>query len=454
MFDTEARTHERAILVGVYSQRAALAPELCLEELASLVSAAGGQSVATLFQRRSGGKSESDTRNSEHRAIDPATFIGRGKAAQVGALVEAHDASIVVFDNELSPAQIRELETIVGCKVIDRTELILDIFAARAQTREAMLQVELAQLEYTAPRLRGMWTHLERQAASGGAGASAGIGTRGPGEKQIEIDRRIIGKRITRLRRELSRIEARKQREVAHRARKGYCVGLIGYTNAGKSTLLNRVADAGTYSADQLFATLATKTKLWRLAPGIDVLLSDTVGFVRDLPPGLVASFRSTLEETIHADLLLHVIDASHPQALEQVRAVEDVLRQLDREDAPTLYVLNKLDNVDDQDSLIALRHRLKDAVEISAATGEGMHELVAAVVARRCEQWLTVHVHASVSNGRLRSLVHEHAHVSSEHYVDEEWIAEISLSKAQLSQQPEILAAVCADHCDHSGQS
>jgi GTP-binding protein HflX len=300
-----------AVIVGAYYGRDLAIADVLLDELESLVSAAGGQTVARLIQRFS-----------HSRSMTPATYIGSGKAQFLAELVEANEATVAVFDTELSPAQVRSLEEIVGCRVIDRSELILDIFASRARTRESRVQVELAQLQYTAPRLRGMWSHLERQAGTGGAG---GMGLRGPGEKQIEIDRRIISKRLTRLRAELETIHKRRKREVNARVGRHFCVGLVGYTNAGKSTLLNSLTSADAYSADKLFATLDTKTRRWRLPGGINMMLSDTVGFVRDLPHQLVASFRSTLQEALEADLLLHVIDASHPQVAEQLNLWENV---------------------------------------------------------------------------------------------------------------------------------
>src|SRR5204862_2199362 len=276
-----------------------------------------------------------------------------GKAIEIAHLAAMHEADVVVFDNDLSPSQIGELEKIIneeigtprgeaGVKVLDRSELILDIFATRAQTHEAKLQVELAQMEYTYPRLMKMWGHLER--IQSGAGGGIGIGTRGPGETQLETDRRIVRKKISDLKSEIETIQARKSRLVSKRNLEHFTVCIVGYTNAGKSTLFNTLTAAGTYADDKLFATLDTKTRAWRLERGTEVLLSDTVGFVRDLPHNLVASFKATLEEAVHADLLLHVLDVGHPHAEQQFQIVHEVLEEIGAKDKPELLLLNKID--------------------------------------------------------------------------------------------------------------
>lgn len=419
---------EQAIIVGAYSGRDLAIADRLLDELESLVSAAHGECVARLIQRFS-----------DNRSTSPATYIGRGKAEFLAELAEANDASVVVFDNELSPAQVRSLEKIVGRRVIDRSELILDIFASRARTREARVQVELAQLQYTAPRLRGMWSHLERQAGTGGAG---GMGLRGPGEKQIEIDRRLISKRISRLRAELETIHKRRRREVDSRVGKHYCVGLVGYTNAGKSTLLNRLTSAGTYSADQLFATLDTKTRRWRLPGSVDVMLSDTVGFVRDLPHQLVASFRSTLQEALEADLLLHVIDASHPQVAEQIQIVEDVLEDLGCDLSRLISVLNKVDLVEDPDTIAVLRARLPETVVISAATGDGADALSELVLRRYRESCAVFRVTAPLNSGKLQAFAHANCGVQQEAYESDSWVAQLSVPEALVAR----MRALCPE--------
>ncbi|MHC5100713.1 MAG: GTPase HflX, partial [Planctomycetota bacterium] len=297
---------ERAILVGVILKRKEkTSNDDVLGELTALAESAGAVVVDRFIQKMG--------------RVSAATYIGSGKAKMLAERVDAKEADVVIFDNDLSPAQIRELEKIVECKVLDRSELILDIFATRARTHQAKLQVELAQLEYTYPRLTRMWSHLDTVAGAGGAGgvgAVGGIGTRGTGEKQLEIDRRLVNKRITELKRNIAAIDKRKIREIDGRS-DFYTISLVGYTNAGKSTLMNALTDAGVFVQDQLFATLDTRTRKWQVDAGVEVLLSDTVGFVSKLPHHLVASFKATLEETINADLLLHVVDASSVDVFE-----------------------------------------------------------------------------------------------------------------------------------------
>jgi len=310
---------ERAVLVACDLPDSRLDVRDPLGELRSLAETAGAVPVAEVIQKR-------------HRP-DVGTYLGRGKLDELKSLRIEHDASLVIFDNDLTPSQIRNIERAVGCKIIDRSELILDIFAGRATTSAAKLQVELAQLEYTYPRLRAMWSHLGQITG----GAPVGIGTRGPGEQQIEIDRRIVQRRKTMLRERLAEIHRRRAREVENRRREHWTVCLVGYTNAGKSTLFNALTEptggGGAYADDRLFATLTTRTRQWGLGYGDDVLLSDTVGFVRDLPHHLVASFRATLEEAIHADLLLIVIDVSDPRARLHHDVVQRTLDELLEED-------------------------------------------------------------------------------------------------------------------------
>ncbi|MBL4635140.1 MAG: GTPase HflX [Kofleriaceae bacterium] len=419
-----------AIIVGGYHGRDLAIADLLLDELESLVSAAGGQTLARLIQRFS-----------DNRSMRPSTYIGKGKAEFLAELVEANEANIVIFDNELSPAQVRTLEEVVGCRVIDRSELILDIFASRARTRESRVQVELAQLQYTAPRLKGMWSHLERQAGGSGS-AGGGMGLRGPGEKQIEIDRRLISKRLVRLRAELETIHKRRRREVNSRVGKHYCVGLVGYTNAGKSTLLNQLTSANAYSADQLFATLDTKTRRWALPGGIAMMLSDTVGFVRNLPHQLVASFRSTLQEALEADLLLHVIDASHPEVLSQLETVESVLDELGCDLSKLICVLNKVDLVKDPDIISVLRARLPDTVVISAVTGEGIDALCDLVLLRYRESCTRFRVIAPLSSGKLQAFARANCGVDCEDYGEESWTAELSVPEAMVTR----MRSLCPD--------
>ncbi len=411
---TEGQAAERVILVGVYGAR--VATEHRLAELASLVRAAGGEVVGQVVQRR-------PAHVPEDRPLAPATYVGSGKVDAIAAQVEEAKADAVVFDHELTPAQIRTLEERFRCRVLDRSEVILDIFASRARTREARLQVELAQLQYTAPRLRGMWTHLARQAGGAGGG---GMATRGPGEQQLEIDRRLVDKRIQLLKSRLAQIEARKERQVQARSARSWGVGLVGYTNAGKSTLLNALTRADAFAADQLFATLDTVSRRWEVQPGVAIPLSDTVGFVRDLPHHLVTGFRSTLAEAVHAALLLHVVDASHPDAEEQVRVVQEVLDSLGIERERVLGVLNKCDRVTDPLVLVALRRALPGAVRVSALTGEGLDELARRVAERRSAAWLERRLLVPHHRGDLMARIKAEGEVVEERWDEEGWHATV----------------------------
>ena len=299
-----------------------------LAELASLAEAAEVRVVGRLMQQRDRPRAR--------------TYLGKGKVEELGTMVKALGAKVVIFDNDLSPMQIKSLEEDLKCKVLDRSELILDIFANRAATKEARLQVEIAQLEYTAPRLRAMWSHLGQVTG----GAPIGVGTRGPGEQQLEIDRRLVQSRLVQLRRNLAEVQSRRTREVATRRDEHFTVGLVGYTNAGKSTMFNRLTEGGAFEADMLFATLGTRIGAWNLGGGNIALLSDTVGFIRDLPHHLVASFRATLEETIYAHVLLIMLDVSDPNAARQFETVTEVLDDIGATTQPRLLVLNKVDRL------------------------------------------------------------------------------------------------------------
>ena len=337
-------------------ERAERSTDASMEELAALVETAGGEPVVTVIQNRP--------------SPDPRSFIGDGKVAEIKALIEMNSCDLAVFDNELSPSQMRALTEDLGIRVLDRSGLILDIFAQRARTREGKLQVELAQYRYLLPRLTGMWTHLVRQTASGG---SSPIGTRGPGETQLETDRRHIRRRIQKLEEELS--DVRRVRDTQRRLREKNTlatVALIGYTNAGKSTLLNRLTGADIPANDRLFDTLDPTTRRLRLNERQEVLLSDTVGFIRKLPTHLVEAFKATLEELRYADVLLHVIDISNPEWEQQVETVEALIRQLGAEATPCLRVFNKCD------SYFGILPHGEDVVCISARSGEGADALIA----------------------------------------------------------------------------
>ncbi len=424
--ETDQRTRlsvyrENAVLVGVGLPGADMDAADSLAELRALAESAGAVVVSIMLQRRD--------------RVDPRTYIGRGKVEELRRRVEENAADVVIFDNDLSPAQIRELEKACGRKVIDRSELILDIFAGRARTHEARLQVELAQLEYTAPRLRGMWTHLERIAGAGGgtgAGAVGGIGTRGPGERQIEIDRRIVARRVSQLKREIAGIDRRKVRAVRAR-QEHFNISLVGYTNAGKSTLMNTLTGAGVPAENRLFATLDTRTRKWPLGDGLHALLSDTVGFIRRLPHHLVASFRATLEEAIHADLLLHVVDASSPAAWEQYTAVSGVLEELGCSGHRTLVLLNKTDAVDAPAELQVLRHRLPEAMCVSARTGAGLEELAEAVRRMVAGPPLRAVLRLPAAEGRAIHFLERHAEVLDRRYQDHAVEMEVLIGETVL---------------------
>ncbi|HKQ58256.1 MAG TPA: GTPase HflX [Candidatus Eisenbacteria bacterium] len=347
---------ERAVLVGHGGKNGATL-DRSLEELARLTDTAGAKVMDTVTQKRG--------------TVHPATFIGKGKLEELQAQAEAADADMVIFDDDLSPAQVRNLEKALGRKVVDRSELILDIFARRARTRESRLQVELAQLEYTLPRLTGMWKHLERQAG--------GIGTRGPGETQLETDRRLVRERIARLKKELGAVERERETQ-RRRRRREFRAAIVGYTNAGKSTMFNALTRANVFVEDRLFATLDSTTRKLVSPERQVVLLTDTVGFIRKLPHHLVASFHSTLVEAIEADLLLHVVDASDPHFPRQIAAVEEVLDEILETPRPATLVFNKADRVADPTMLDGLRVEYPGSFTISARTGEGLDALARAL--------------------------------------------------------------------------
>ena len=356
--ETTTEKRERAVLAGLSAasmDEDERSTEVSMEELAALVDTAGGDTVAIVMQSRP--------------TPDPRSFIGDGKVQELKELIAVNDCDMAVFDNELTPSQMRVLSEELGVKVLDRSGLILDIFAQRAQTREGELQVELAQYKYLLPRLTGMWTHLVRQTASGG---SSPIGTRGPGETQLETDRRHIRRKIQKLEEELAAV--RKVRSTQRRRREKNAVpvvALVGYTNAGKSTLLNCLTGSDIPANDRLFDTLDTTIRRLRIDETTEVLLSDTVGFIRKLPTHLIEAFKATLEELRYADVLLHVIDISNPEWEEQARVVEELIRQLEAESTPCLRVFNKCD------AYIGILPHGEDVVCISARSGEGADALV-----------------------------------------------------------------------------
>ncbi len=391
---------ERAILVGVHR---AGEPEWSvrdtLEELGQLATGAGVTVLDTLLCRL--------------RRPSAAHLVGRGQAEDLAGLVRERGADVAIFDDDLTPAQGRNIEEVIGVRTVDRTQVILDIFARRARTREGRLQVELAQLQYLLPRLRRMWTHLERQ--------KGGIGLKGPGEQQLELDRRRVEGRITRLRGQLEHVRARRAELRRGRSRHGWAlVCLVGYTNAGKSTLLNALTDARVPAGDRLFATLDPTTRRIDLPNHQAALLTDTVGFIRKLPHRLVEAFQATLEEATQADLLLHVVDASHPRVDAQVEAVEAVLRELHAEDKPRVHVLNKIDRPQSGPSVRALQRRLPNAVPVSAREGAGLAALRSALADGLRHRSVRVELVVPASDGRTLALLREAANIQSERCVDD----------------------------------
>lgn len=411
---------ERAILVGV------ILPKIQgdnLRELSSLAHSAGAIVVDKVQQKL--------------QTPHPGLYVGTGKAKQLKERVEKYEADVIIFDNDLAPNQIRELEKIVEIKVLDRSELILDIFATRAKTRQAKLQVAMAQLEYTYPRLSKMWSHLDSVAGAGGgtaAGAVGGIGTRGTGEQQLEIDRRLVHKRISELKSQLKKIDKRKLREIKGR-REHFKVSLIGYTNTGKSTLLNILTDAGVPAQDKLFATLDTRTRKWTIDSAIEVLLSDTVGFVRDIPHHLVASFKATLEETVNANLLLHIIDISSDEAESQINSVNKVLKEIGCENKPIIPVLNKVDLLKSVEQLEMIKTIYPDAICLSAKNGSGIEELCQTVREKCCGQEIKVHVEAKHANGKVQSYARAKGRIISESYEEGFVSIEVILGKKQINE-------------------
>ncbi len=394
---------ERALLVGVGLKGPAKSKsgsswpvEQSLAELGQLARTAGMAVVAQVVQRL--------------ERPHPATYIGPGKAREVVRGVAEAAADVVIFDEELSPRHQRELEKMLGdeVKLLDRTALILDIFAQHAHTREGALQVELAQYEYRLPRLTRAWTHLARQAGGRAGGAAGGVGVRGPGETQLETDRRVIGQRIAQLKRELEDVRKRRGHHRQQRRKAGMpTVAIVGYTNAGKSTLLNQLSGAGVLVADQLFATLDPTTRRVPLPGGGEALFTDTVGFIQKLPTQLVAAFRATLEEVAEADLLLHVVDASNPQWAGQVEAVARTLDEIGAGGMGTVSALNKIDRLDSAEVIPALLEALPNGVPISALNGEGLDQLLAEIEGALEAQMAWLDVVVPYDSGELVDLFH-----------------------------------------------
>lgn len=400
-------TIERAVLAGLNAAslpQSERSTDITMDELAALVETAGGEVIGMFIQNRP--------------TPDPGTFIGDGKVLELKDFITANECDLAVFDNELSPSQMRVLSEALGIKVLDRSGLILDIFAQRAQSREGQLQVELAQYKYLLPRLTGMWTHLVRQTASGG---SSPIGTRGPGETQLETDRRHIRRKIQKLEEELGAV--RKVRCTQRRRREKNAVpvvALVGYTNAGKSTLLNCLTGSDIPANDRLFDTLDTTTRKLRLSELTEVLVSDTVGFIRKLPHHLVEAFKATLEELSYADVLLHVIDISNPDWEEQAKVVDGLIQQLGASETPCIRVFNKCD------AYVGILPHGEDIVCLSARSGEGVSELVQKLLALLEQGNHRVHLEIPYSDAGVADALNREASILSLEYTDTGITAEV----------------------------
>ena len=383
-----------------------------LAELKSLAKTAGAKVLESIVQRRA--------------KFDPSFYIGRGKVAQLAELCKDKEIDVVICDDDLAPAQVSNLEKAIDTKVIDRSDLILDIFASRAKTAQAKLQVELAQLEYTRPRLKRMWTHLSR--------IEGGIGTRGPGEKQLEVDKRLVSKRVLALKKKLRQIEKRRKQQVKAR-KENTTVSLVGYTNAGKSTLMNKWTDAGVFVEDKLFATLDTKTSLCKLGNGKSVILSDTVGFIRKLPHHLITSFEATLEEVRWADFLLHVVDVSSPDVIGQVDAVNNVLKELECDKKPTIMVLNKVDVLENSSIITFFQSKYDNIVTISALTGQNMEKLKQEMVSLANKGCTEIKLECGVSDGRLLAYIYENSRVLNRTFTNSSVHFHIVIAEKNLSK-------------------
>jgi GTP-binding protein HflX len=398
---------ERVVLVGVWTEGSVADAENSLAELAALAETAGSQVLEGLIQRRS--------------RPDTATFIGRGKVEELRDAVIATGADTVICDGELSPSQLRNLEQQTKVKVVDRTALILDIFAQHAKSKEGKAQVELAQLQYLLPRLRGWGDSLSRQGGGAGGGSGGGgVGTRGPGETKLETDRRRINQRIAKLRREIKAMRTVRQTKRSRRASSGTpAVAIAGYTNAGKSSLLNRLTQAGVLVEDALFATLDPTTRRTAAEDGRVYTLSDTVGFVRHLPHQIVEAFRSTLEEVSFADLVVHVVDGAHPDPEGQVSAVREVLAEVSADRIPELLVINKMDAADEE-TILRLKRTWPEAVFVSARSGQGIAELHEAIAERLPKPAVDMRVLLPYDRGDLVARIHRSGQVLQTRHVDD----------------------------------
>ena len=410
---------EKVLLVGLYGLSSAkFQAEEHLEELAMLTDTAGGITVGRVLQQRN--------------RPDVSSYVGKGKLQELKGQMKALDAKTIIFDDDLSPTQIRNVEKVTESKVLDRSALILDIFASRAQTSAAKTQVELAQLQYLLPRLTRYWTHLSRQ--------SGGIGTKGPGETQIETDRRIIGQRIGVLKSKLEKLD--RQRTTQRKSRDSMVrVSLVGYTNAGKSTLMNALTNSGVFAENRLFATLDSTVRRHQLN-NHEILLSDTVGFIRKLPHHLVESFKSTLDEVREADLLLHVVDGSSPMVHEYIEVVDETLKELKATKQDRILIFNKVDRMNDEQHEM-LRQEYPDAHYISAVRGIGLSELEAAIEDRIESQYLAIDVEIPLHAYKAVAFIHEHAHVDSEKYNENIVLISCKIDQKDFKQLSKMLDTI-----------
>ena len=394
---------ERVILVGVDQDTIGMDTESCLDELEELVKTAGAESVARIIQKR--------------EKVHPAHYLGKGKIEELQVMINAYDATGIVCDDELSPAQIKNLEQMLNTKIMDRTMVILDIFASRAISREGKIQVELAQLKYRLSRLAGIGASMSR--------LGGGIGTRGPGETKLEVDRRYIKSRIAELNSELKEIETHRQLLRNQRDKNGKpVISLVGYTNAGKSTLINYLTNAGVLAEDKLFATLDTTTRKVKLTNGSEILLTDTVGFIQKLPHNLVQAFRATLEEMKYADILLHVVDVSNPQRKEHMNVVYNTLRELGCEETPIITVFNKVDK-EDVEYPLPLDTKARSTVKISAKTGKGTDDMLTTIEELLKSFRKSIKVLIPYQEGSLISYIHGKCEIISEEHTETGYLIE-----------------------------
>lgn len=420
--DTEIQKMESAIVVEVkLADDSKLDAESSLQELERLADTANLEVICEVTQNRD--------------VPDAAYFIGKGKVDEIRGLVDELEPDAVIFDNELSPAQTRNLEDLWDVKLIDRTGLILHIFEQRAKSNEAKLQVELAELQYALPRLTRYWTHLSRLGGGPGAGNEGGVGTRGPGETQLQTDRKLIGMRISKLKSKLKEVE--KHRRTQRKSRQDeFVAALVGYTNAGKSTLLNALADENVFVEDKLFASLDPTTRMVDLGDNYKILLTDTVGFIKNLPHDLVASFKATLEEVTEANILLHVVDASHPQAYQQLQTVKEVLDELGAGDKPVVMLLNKIDKVATTTELHSkVGREYPKNISISALTGEGLDTLKVYLRELTAENEVELEIQLPYKNGKALNYLYQHGNVLNTDYSADSIVVNARLDRRYLKE-------------------